>query len=165
VTIIIREATEGDLPGILAIHNDAILNGTAIWSTKPVDIANRAAILAERRAKSYPFLVADREGSVAGYASFGDFRPHDGYFKTVEHSVYVHKDHHRAGIGSLLMAPLIEAARAAGKHVMVGGIDATNASSIRFHERYGFVETGRMPAVGYKFGRYLDLVWMQKILD
>ncbi len=163
--IFIRDATDHDLPGILAIHNDAILNGTAIWSTKPVDLANRHAVLKERREKSYPFLIADQGGAVVGYATFGDFRPHDGYFKTAEHSVYVHPDFYRKGIASQLMPPLIEAARRSGKHVLIGGVDATNAASIRLHERFGFAETGRLPAVGFKFGRYLDLVFMQKILD
>ena len=165
MSVSIREATDEDLPGILAIHNDAVLNGTAIWSTQPVDLANRRAVLHERREKRYPFLIADQDGAVAGYATFGDFRPHDGYFKTAEHSVYVRPDFYRRGIASMLMRPLIEAAHAIGKHVLIGGVDATNAGSIRLHERFGFVETGRLPAVGYKFGRYLDLVFMQKILD
>jgi L-amino acid N-acyltransferase YncA len=165
VAITIRDATETDLPAILAIHNEAVLHGTSIWSTVPVDLDNRRAVLADRRAKGYAFLVADEGGTVLGYASFGDFRPHDGYYKTVEHSVYVHPDHQRRGVASRLMGPLIEAARGCGKHVMIGGIDATNAPSIRFHEGFGFVETGRLPAVGFKFGRYLDLVFMQKMLD
>ena len=161
----IRDATDDDLPGILEIHNDAVLNGTAIWSTRPVDIENRRAVLADRREKIYPFLVADQDGAVAGYATFGDFRPHDGYFRTAEHSVYVHPAFQRRGIASQLMPPLIAAARECGKHVLVGGVDGTNTASIKLHERFGFVETGRLPAVGFKFGRYLDLVFMQKILD
>ena len=165
MALTIRDAAEADLPGILAIHNDAILNGTAIWSTQPVTLDNRRAYLAERAARSYPFLVADHDGTVAGYASFGDFRPHDGYFRTAEHSVYVHPDHRGRGIASRLMPPLIEAGRRRGKHVLVGGIDAANTASIALHRRFGFVETGRMPAVGFKFGRYLDLVWMQLVLD
>ena len=165
MALTIRDAAEADLPGILAIHNDAILNGTAIWSTQPVTLDNRRAVLAERAAKNYPFLVADHDGAVAGYASFGDFRPHDGFFRTAEHSVYVHPDHRGRGIASRLMPPLIEAGRRRGKHVLVGGIDAANTASIALHRRFGFVETGRMPAVGFKFGRYLDLVWMQLVLD
>ena len=163
--LIIRDAVDADLPAILAIHNDAILETTAIWSYHTVDLANRAAVLAERRAKSYPFLVAEEAGLVTGYASFGDFRPHDGYCRTVEHSVYVHKDHHRKGIARALMPPLMEAARSIGKHAMLGGIDATNEGSIRLHQSLGFVETGRLPQVGWKFERYLDLVFMQKLLD
>ena len=163
--VTIRDATEDDLPAILAIHNEAVLHGTAIWSTRPVGLEDRRAVLADRRRKCHAFMMADYGGVLVGYASFGDFRPHDGYLKTVEHSIYVHPDHQRRGVATRLMPPLIEAARRAGKHVMVGGIDAANVASLRLHERYGFRETGRLPQVGFKFDRYLDLVFMQKILD
>ena len=162
--MLIRDATDTDLPAILAIHNDAVQHGTAIWSTEPVDIENRRAFLAARRAKGFPFLVADVEGAVGGYASFGDFRPFDGYLRTVEHLVYVHPDYQRRGIASTLLGQLIAQATAAGKHAMVGGIAADNVASIALHIRHGFVETGRLPEVGFKFGRYLDLVFMQKML-
>ena len=162
--VLIRDVRDDDLPAILAIHNDAILTGTAIWSTRPVDLANRQAYIAERQAKGYPFLVAEAEGAVAGYASFGDFRPFDGYVRTVEHSVYVAPAFQRRGIASDLLVRLIEAAQALGKHVMVGGIAADNSGSIALHQRHGFVETGRLPQVGFKFGRALDLVFMQRML-
>lgn len=165
MALTIRDATDDDLPGIVAIYNDAVLSGTAIWSTRLVDVENRRAILADRQARSYPFLVADQDGAVVGYASFGDFRPFDGYFKTVEHSVYVHPGSQRRGIAAQLMPLLMERGRALGKHVMVGGIDATNLASIALHRRFGFVETGRMPQLGFKFDRYLDLVFMQRMLD
>ena len=109
-------------------------------------------------------MAAD-DDAVMGYATFGDFRPHDGFFRTVEHSIYVHKDHRRKGVARALMPPLIAAARAIGKHVMVGGIDATNAESIALHEAFGFVAVGTLPQVGFKFGRYLDLMFMQKVLN
>ncbi len=163
--MLIRNAEEADLPAILAIHNDAVLHSTAIWSVHPVDLANRAAVLAERRQKDYAFLVAAEGDTVLGYASFGDFRPHDGYFRTVEHSVYVHADHRRKGVARALLPPLMGAAKAIGKHVMVGGIDAANTSSIALHEGFGFQIVGLLPQVGFKFGRYLDLLFMQKILD
>lgn len=163
--LLIRDAVEDDLPAILAIHNDEILHGTAIWWRDPVDLANRQALLRSLRAKSYPFLVAEREGAVVGYASFGEFRPQDGFDRTVETSVYVHPDHHRQGVASALLPRLIGAARELGKHTLVGGIDATNAASLDLHRRFGFVEVGRMPQVGFKFGRYLDLVFMQLLLE
>jgi L-amino acid N-acyltransferase YncA len=165
MTAIIRDAEDDDLPAILAIHNDAVLHGTAIWSTVPVDLGSRRAVLADRRARGYPFLVAEVAGAVAGYASYGDFRPFDGYFKTVEHSVYVDPAHQRRSIATGLLLALIERAAAGGKHVMIGGITADNAPSLALHLRHGFAETGRLPQVGFKFGRYLDLVFMQKILD
>ncbi len=163
--LLIRDAREDDLPAILSIHNDEILHGTAIWWRDPVDLANRRALLATQRAKSYPYLVAEADGRVAGYASFGEFRPQDGYDRTVETSLYVHPNHRGRGVAAALMPALIEAARHLGKHAMVGGIDATNEASLRLHRRFGFVETGRLPQVGFKFGRYLDLVFMQLLLD
>lgn len=164
--MLIRDAAEADLPAILAIHNDAVLHSTAIWSVHPVDLANRAAVLAERRQKGYAFLVAtDEDGALLGYATFGDFRPHDGFFRTVEHSIYVDAAHRRKGVARALMPRLIEAARTIGKHAMVGGIDATNGSSIALHDAFGFERVGLLPQVGFKFGRYLDLLFMQKILD
>lgn len=161
----IRPAEEGDLPAILAIHNDAVLTTTAIWSVHPADLANRRAVLMDRREKGYPFLVANLGDTLAGYATFGDFRPHDGYARTVEHSVYVGRSHQRQGVARALLPALIEAARRIGKHAMIGGIDATNAGSIALHEAFGFTRVGLLPEVGYKFGRYLDLLFMQKILD
>lgn len=165
MTLLIREAEERDLPAVLAIHNHEILTGTALWSREPVELENRQTYLASLRAKSYPFLVADRDGRLAGYASFGDFRPHGGYDRTVEHSVYVHPDHRQRGVAACLLPRLIDAARVLGKHAMVGGIAAGNEGSLRLHRRFGFVETGRLPQVGYKFGRYLDLIFMQLLLS
>ena len=101
---------------------------------------------------------------MVGYGSFGDFRPFEGYRFTVEHSVYVAEGVRRRGIASALLAALEERARDMGKHVMVGGIAADNEASLKLHARLGFVETGRMPEVGFKFGRWLDLVLMQKRL-
>ncbi len=161
----IRPAGEADLPAILAIHNHAVLHTTAIWSVHPADLANRRAVLTERQAKGYAFFAAIEDDVLLGYATFGDFRPHDGYFRTVEHSIYVHPDHQRRGVAQALMPPLIEAARQRGKHAMVGGIDAANAGSIALHQKFGFTAVGLLPQVGYKFGRYLDLLFMQKILD
>lgn len=165
MALLIRDAEDRDLPAVLAIHNDEILTGTATWWREPVDLEDRRAYLAALRAKSYPFLVAERDDRLAGYASFGDFRPQHGYDRTVEHSVYVHPDHRRQGVAAALLPRLVERARALGKHAMLGGIDAGNADSLRFHRRFGFVETGRLPQVGYKFGRYLDLVFMQLLLS
>lgn len=165
MALTIRDTTEADLPAILTIHNEAVLHGTALWTTTPSDLEGRRAVVAERRAKAYPFLTADLDGTVAGYGSFGDFRPHDGFFRTVEHSLYVDPAFQRRGIATRLLLALIEAGRAASKHVMIGGIAADNEGSIALHARHGFIETGRLPEVGYKFGRPLDLVFMQRTLD
>ena len=164
MTTIIRPATEADLPAILAIYNDAVAKTTAIWNDQPVDLANRRAWFIARTAQGFPVLAAEEDALVVGYGSFGDFRPFEGYRFTVEHSVYVAEGVRRRGIASALLAALEERAREMGKHVMVGGIAADNQASLRLHERNGFVETGRMPEVGFKFGRWLDLVLVQKRL-
>ena len=109
-------------------------------------------------------LVAETDGKVAGYASFGTFRPFEGYRFTVEHSVYIAREARRRGIGTLLLLRLIEEARHLGKHAMVGAIGADNAASLALHTRLGFIETARMPELGFKFGRWQDLVFVQKIL-
>jgi len=160
----IRPATEADLPAILAIYNDAVLNTTAIWNETPVDLENRATWFGERRAAGFPVLVVEDGGRVTGYGSFGDFRPFEGYRITVEHSLYVAADARGRGFGAALLAALIDEARKRGKRAMVGGIDATNAPSLALHRKFGFAEVGRLPGVGEKFGRLLDLVLMQKTL-
>jgi L-amino acid N-acyltransferase YncA len=162
--MIVRAATENDLPSILAIYNDAVLNTTAIWNETPVDLANRRAWFEARRAAGFPVLVADERGVVVGYGSLSDFRPFEGYRVTVEHSLYVAADARRKGLGAALLTALMQDARQLGKRAMIGGIDGANAPSISLHEKFGFAEVGRLPGVGEKFGRPLDLVLMQKTL-
>lgn len=160
----IRHADDVDLPGIMTIYNDAVANTTAIWNETPSDLDGRRAWWRERTAQGFPVLVAVNEDGVAGYATFGPFRPHEGYRLTVENSVYVRTDLRGLGIAGLMMTPLIEAAEKLGLHAMVAGIEAGNRASIRLHERFGFREVARMPEVGTKFGRWLDLVLMQRML-
>ena len=162
----IRDAHAGDIEAILDIYNDAVSNTLAIWNERTVDAANRAAWLADRQRAGYPVLVAiDAEGTVAGYASFGDWRPFEGFRHTVEHSVYVRADRRGAGVGKALMVELIARARGLRKHVMVAGIEAGNAGSIALHKQLGFEEVGLMRQVGTKFGAWLDLAFLQLQLD
>ena len=162
----ILDAKENDLAAILDIYNEAVANTTAIWNEMKVDLANRHDWLRQRREQGYPVLVAqNHDGHAIGYASFGDWRAWDGYRFTVEHSVYVHKDHRGKGVANLLLPALIERASEMGKHVMVAGIEGSNDASIHLHARHGFEEVGRMREVGAKFGRWLDLVFMQLSLD
>ena len=163
--MIIRDAAEADLPALRDIFNDAVLNTTAIWMDNVVDLANRQAWFAARAQQGYPILVAENAaGEVVGYASFGDWRPFDGFCHTVEHSVYIRADQRGKGLGPQLLAALIERAKACDKHVMVAAIESGNAASIALHQRLGFAITGQMPQVGRKFGRWLDLTFMQLIL-
>lgn len=161
----LRDALAEDLPGILDIYNDAVRNTTAIWNETPVDLANRQAWFEARAQQGYPILVAVDETGVLGYASFGDWRPFEGFRHTVEHSVYIRGDQRGKGLGPSLMTALIERARVCDKHVMVAAIESGNAASIRLHERLGFTITGQMTQVGVKFGRWLDLTFMQLNLD
>jgi L-amino acid N-acyltransferase len=161
----IRDATAADLPEILAIYNDAVLTTTAIWNESVVDLENRLAWFSDRRRSGYPILVAEDAGGVIGYASFGDFRAWEGYRYTVEHSIYVGPDRRGNGVGRALLAPLIDRARLLGKHVIVAGIESSNLPSLRLHERLGFACVGELKEVGVKFGRWLDLIFMQLMLD
>ncbi|SFD15364.1 GNAT family N-acetyltransferase [Tropicimonas isoalkanivorans] len=162
----IRDAEDRDLEGITTIYNDAIEQTTAIWNETIIDVENRRAWLADRRTAGYPVLVAvSDDDKVLGYASFGDWRAWDGYRYTVEHSVYVRSDQRGAGIGKALMEALIGRARDIGKHVMVAGIEAGNTGSIRLHEKLGFERAGLLRQVGTKFGRWLDLAFLQLTLD
>ncbi|MEI4484952.1 N-acetyltransferase family protein [Frigidibacter sp. MR17.14] len=164
--MMVRDAVPGDAGAIAGIYNDAVESTTAIWNEVTVDAANRVAWMAARQDAGFPVIVAvDAQDRVLGYASFGDWRAFDGYRGTVEHSVYVRGDCRGGGIGRVLMEALIARARAMGKHVMVGAIEAGNAGSVGLHLRLGFTETGRMPEVGQKFGRWLDLVFLQLRLD
>jgi phosphinothricin acetyltransferase len=165
MSIEIGEATEADLPAILAINNQAVAETTASWNHAPATLDSRRTWFAGMTAKGDPVLVARRGGELVGYAYWGPFRPADGYLYTVENSVYVRKDMHGRGVGRLLMLELIARARAKGLHAIVAGIGAENTGSVAFHARLGFVEYARMPEVGAKFGRWMDLVLMQLMLN
>lgn len=162
--MLIRPVTQADLPAILDIHNDAILNSTANWSYHPDTLEGRLALLEELNAKNHAYIAAFEGDTLMGYAYFNDFRKRDAYCQTVEHSVYVHKNHHRKGVARALMLKLMEAAQKAQKHVMIGALEASNEASIKLHHALGFTETGRLQQVGYKFNRYMDLVFMQRLI-
>jgi L-amino acid N-acyltransferase len=161
----IREASETDAPGILRIYNDAVLHTTAIWNEQKSSLEQRLAWLAERGRSSFPVMVAAEGADIFGYASFGAFRPWDGYRHTVEHSVYVDEAARRRGVGQALVEALIMRARAMDKHVMIAGIEATNTPSLQLHARLGFVNVGHLKSVGRKFDRWLDLIFMQLLLQ
>ena len=160
----VRDATEADLPGLVAIYNEVIASSTAIYASEPVTLGNRLEWWRTRVAQGYPVLVAADASGVMGFASFGDFRTWPGYRFTVEHSVHVRADCRGQGVGTQLLQALLPRAAACDKHVMIGGVDAANAASIRFHERLGFTQVGHLREVGYKFERWLDLVFLQRRL-
>lgn len=165
MTLTIRHATEADLPAILEIYNDAVANTLAIFNETLVDLDNRREWFLDRQAKSYPVLVAERNGAVLGYASYGDWRAFEGFRHSKEHSVYIRSDVRGGGIGRALMEELIVQARQNKVHVLIAGIEGSNEASIRLHEKLGFQLNGRFPETGIKFGKWLDLVFMQLILQ
>jgi L-amino acid N-acyltransferase YncA len=162
--MIIRDLIDSDLPALLAIHNDAVLNTTSIWDEAPVDLENRRRWLQGRRQAGFAALACEQDGELLGYASFGDFRAWSGYRHCVEHSVYVAPDRRRRGAARLLLGELTKRAQAIGKHAMVGGVEGGNAASLSLHISMGFTVCGSLPQVGAKFGRWLDLVFVHRLL-
>jgi len=165
--VTIREAQEPDVSAINAIYNDTVSTTTVAWTEVHEALGARQAWLDEQRHLGNPVLVAERDERVVGFASYDDFRDSakwPGYRFTVEHTIHLHRDSQGAGVGGALLDALIVRAAADGKRVMIGAVDGDNAGSIRFHERHGFTVVGRLPDVGFKFGRWLELVLMQRVL-
>lgn len=162
---VIRDATADDLPGILEIYNHAIINTTAVYSEQPHTLDMRLAWFNDRLSNGFPVFVLEIDGKVAGFSTFGHFRAWQCYRYTVEHSVYVHIDHRGKGLSKLLLPPLIDRARKMKLHAMIAGIDGENEISQRLHRSFGFVEVAHFKEVGFKFGRWLDLKFMELILS
>jgi L-amino acid N-acyltransferase YncA len=165
MNLTLRPATSNDLGKILDIVNHSILNTTANYSYEIQNLEVQTKWFENKKSKNLPVIVADLDGEVVGFGSYGQFREKIGYQYTVEHSVYVTDNVIGKGVGSKLLTELIRLAKEQGYHVMIGAIDADNAGSIAFHEKFGFVVTGTIREVGYKFDHWLDLVFMQLILE
>ncbi len=163
--IVIRQATEADLPQMLEIYNDVVVNTTAVWDYTPHTLEMRQIWFAEKQKLGYPVFLAISEDKIVGFSTFGQFRPWAGYRFTAENSVYVKSDCRGKGIGKLLLPPLIDAARNLKLHTLVAGIDASNEASIHLHKKFGFEEVAYFKQVGYKFHRWLDLIFLELILE
>lgn len=161
----IRSAQEDDLPSMLAIFNHAILTSTATYDYEIQTLEERQAWFVEKLANDMPVFVCESDDTVTGFATYGPFRGKIGYRFTVEHSVYVVEAQRGHGVGTALLSSLIMAATFQGLHVMIAGIDADNAASVRLHRRFGFEQVAYFKEVGYKFERWLDVIFMQKILN
>ncbi len=161
----ITDAVESDIPAITAIYNDVIRSSTAVFNDAAVSVEDRVGWWKARAAQGYPVLVAKDEMGIAGFATFGDFRPWPGYRFTVEGTIHIDASARRKGVGAALLQTLIARARATGKHVMVAGVDSANVASLGFLERSGFERVGHLREVGYKFGRFLDLIFLQYLLE
>lgn len=150
---------------ILAIFNEAIANSTALYDYKPRTPESMVAWFATKRANGFPVIgMEDDSGKLLGFASYGTFRAFPAYKYTVEHSVYVEKDSRGVGLGRKLLEAVIARAETQGMHVLVGAIDLDNTPSIELHKRLGFEHSGTIRQAAFKFGRWLDLAFLQKTL-
>jgi L-amino acid N-acyltransferase YncA len=154
-------ASQQDLPEILAIYNEVIRTSTAVYTEIEMSAERGAAWFDAKRSAGFPFIVAKDASGITGFGTFGEFRAPPCYRNSVEHSVHVRADRRGLGIGRKLVIELMNRAAAMDKHVMIAGIDADNAVSIKLHEGLGFINVGHFHEVGFKFGRWLDLVFLE----
>jgi len=161
----IRRATDADLPGILTIYNHAVEHTTAVFDYRAQTLDTRRAWFRVKQDAALPVFVAAEDDRVLGFSTYGPFRAWPAYKYSVELSVYVDPGARRRGIGSELVRAVVAHARASDLHVVMAGITADNDVSLRLHARLGFREVAHIPQVGYKFGRWLDLKFLQLVLD
>lgn len=163
--VTLRDARIGDAAAIQAIYAKHVLTGLASFEEDPPDTTEMARRMHLIQARALPYIVAERNGRIGGYAYASPFRDRSAYRYTVEDSVYVAKDALRQGLGRALLSAVIERCTAAGYRQMIAVIgDSANQSSIGLHRHLGFELVGTMPAVGFKFGRWVDGVRMQRAL-
>jgi L-amino acid N-acyltransferase YncA len=160
----IRPATSADLPAINDIYNHYVLNSTCTYQTDPETIEARHAWFAAH-GPPHPVTIAEQQsGDILGWGSLSRFHARAAYSRTVENSVYVHPDHQRQGVGRALLTDLIDRARALGHHTIIAGIDAEQTPSVAIHTAHGFQLVALLKEVGFKFNRYLHVIYMQKML-
>ena len=161
----VRPATREDLPGILEIYNEAVLNTTATYDYEPRTLEHRIAWFEDHVKNQYPVFVAvNGECRVVGWSCLNRYHDRLGYRFSTENSIYVAADQRGKGIGKRLMPPIIDGARARGLHAILAGIDAQNEVSIKLHAAFGFQPVARFKEVGFKFGRWLDVIYMELLL-
>src|SRR5688572_29700746 len=161
----IRPARRDDCAGILQIYNDAVLSTTATYDYEPRSLEHRQAWFDDHKKTGLPIFVSVNErDQIVGWSALNRYHDRKGYRFTTENSIYIAADHRGQGIGKMLLAPLIESGKKFGVHAIIAAIDAENEASIRLHARHGFEHVGRFKQVGYKFGRWLDVVYMELLL-
>lgn len=164
--MVIRPAMRDDLPGILEIYNEAVLNTTATADYEPQTLEKRARWFDDHARTNLPIFVAeDADDRVVGWSSLSPYHGRFGYRFSAENSVYVAADQRGRGIGKLLLPPLIEAGQQLGLHAIIASVDASNEASIRLHASCGFEYAGRLREVYCKFGRWLDVIYMERLLN
>src|SRR5476651_2278672 len=164
-TVTIRLANAADLPAILSIYNHAIIHTTAVYQYDIHTLAMREEWYADKLKLGHPVFVAEAEGFVIGFSTYGPFRNWPGYRFTVEHSVYVHHQHRGQGTGRRLVQTIIDHARSKGMHALIAGIDSLGEASINLHLSMGFVEVAHFKQVGYKFDRWLDVKFFELMIS
>jgi L-amino acid N-acyltransferase len=160
----IRPASLDDLITINDIYNWYVPRSTCTYQEEDETIESRREWLDHKRAKGFPVTVAEVDGQIVGWGSLGTYRERSAYRFTVENSVYVRHDMHGRGIGSALLADQIARGKACGYKTIIAGIDAEQSASVKLHAKFGFTDAGRQKEVGFKFGRWLDVVFMQLML-
>jgi L-amino acid N-acyltransferase len=160
----IRPATESDLAPINAIYNHYVAHSTCTYQEEPETIESRDQWF-RQHGEQHPVIVAQSDSKVVGWGSLSPYHRRSAYRRTVENSVYVHHQQHRRGIGSMLLEDLIFRARQAGHHAIIAGIDAEQTTSVALHAKFKFEKVGHLRQVGFKFGRWLDVIYMERILD
>ncbi|HRS38531.1 MAG: GNAT family N-acetyltransferase [Bacteroidota bacterium] len=158
--MLIRPATLQDQPGILEIYNESVLHSTATFDTDPRSPEKQLEWFNRHKA-NHPVLVAEDDGKIAGWASLSPWSDRCAYDSTVEVSVYLAPEQRGKGLGFQLLQQVTEAGRKAGNHTVISRISSDNLASIRIHEKAGYSTVGTMKEVGFKFGRFLDVVMMQ----
>jgi phosphinothricin acetyltransferase len=162
---LLRLATEFDLPAINDIYNYYVERSTCTYQTEPEMLEARQAWFREHPPDKYPVVVAeDENGSVIGWGSLSKFRPRAAYAPTVEASIYIHHAFHRRGLGRQLLLDLIARARAAGFHSLIGGASADQKASLALQESVGMTPVAHFKEVGFKFGQWLDVIYLQLML-
>ncbi|TAK99942.1 MAG: N-acetyltransferase family protein [Verrucomicrobia bacterium] len=162
--VTIRRAREADLPAINDIYNHYVLHSTCTYQEEPETIENRCAWF-QQHGELHPVIVAEQAGEIVGWGSLSAYHRRSAYRRTVENSVYVHHHRHRCGLGSMLLRDLISRAREAGHRAIIAGIDGEQAASVALHAKFGFETVGQLKQVGFKFGRWLDVIYMELLLD
>jgi phosphinothricin acetyltransferase len=159
----LRPAVDADLRAINDIYNHYVLHSTATYQEEPETMQGREAWFT-RHGLMHPVIVAEVDGLLVGWGSLSAFHSRSAYRRTVENSIYVHPAHHRRGIGRTLLVDLIRLARDAGHHTIIALIDGDQPASVGLHAAHGFREAGHLREVGFKFGRWLNVVQMQLML-
>ena len=162
--VTIRAATLEDCEAMTAIYNHYVEHDTCTYALDRETVAERRAYFLKHDDR-HPVVVAERGGTVVGWASVSAWNAKAGYARTVEDSIYIAPDARRRGLGRRLLGVIIDLASAAGHHTMIALVSSEQAGSIALHERAGFVQVGRVTQVGYKFGRWLDCLYLQRFLD